>query len=327
MKLGIYGYGNIGKGVELACSQNKDVELVGIFTRRDKNEVKSILGTKVYNVSELQDFKNKIDILAICGGSATELPKMTVELAKDFNVIDTFDTHANIPEHFKNVDKAAKDSGHIAMISCGWDPGMFSLNRLYANALLPNGKDYTFWGKGISQGHSDALRRIKGVIDAKQYTVPVKEVVDKVLNGETPELTTRDKHIRECYVVVEDGADKARIENEIKTMPNYFADYETIVNFISLEELKEKHSGMPHAGFVIRSGNTGKDREHKHIISYNLKLDSNPEFTAMAVVAFARALHKEKKNGMLGCLTVFDIRPRDIIDVSYEELLKHLFGA
>lgn len=324
MKLGIYGYGNIGKGVELACSQNKDVELVGIFTRRDKNEVKSILGTKVYNVSELQDFKNKIDILAICGGSATELPKMTVELAKDFNVIDTFDTHANIPEHFKNVDKAAKDSGHIAMISCGWDPGMFSLNRLYANALLPNGKDYTFWGKGISQGHSDALRRIKGVIDAKQYTVPVKEVVDKVLNGETPELTTRDKHIRECYVVVEDGADKARIENEIKTMPNYFADYETIVNFISLEELKEKHSGMPHAGFVIRSGNTGKDREHKHIISYNLKLDSNPEFTAMAVVAFARALHKEKKNGMLGCLTVFDIRPRDIIDVSYEELLKHM---
>ena len=324
MKLGIYGYGNIGKGVELACSQNKDVELVGIFTRRDKNEVKSILGTKVYNVSELQDFKDKIDILAICGGSATELPKMTVELAKDFNVIDTFDTHANIPEHFKNVDKAAKDSGHIAMISCGWDPGMFSLNRLYANALLPNGKDYTFWGKGISQGHSDALRRIKGVIDAKQYTVPVKEVVDKVLNGETPELTTRDKHIRECYVVVEDGADKARIENEIKTMPNYFADYETIVNFISLEELKEKHSGMPHAGFVIRSGNTGKDNEHKHIISYNLKLDSNPEFTAMAVVAFARALHKEKKNGTFGCLTVFDIRPRDIIDVPYEELLKHM---
>ena len=294
MKLGIYGYGNIGKGVELACSQNKDVELVGIFTRRDKNEVKSILGTKVYNVNELQYFKNKIDILAICGGSATELPKMTVELAKDFNVIDTFDTHANIPEHFKNVDKAAKDSGHIAMISCGWDPGMFSLNRLYANALLPNGKDYTFWGKGISQGHSDALRRIKGIIDAKQYTVPVKEVVDKVLNGETPELTTRDKHIRECYVVIEDGADKSRIENEIKTMPNYFADYETIVNFISLEELKEKHSGMPHAGFVIRSGNTGKDKEHKHIISYNLKLDSNPEFTAMAVVAFARALQKAK---------------------------------
>ena len=324
MKLGIYGYGNIGKGVELACSQNKDVELVGIFTRRDKNEVKSILGTKVYNVNELQDFKDKIDILAICGGSATELPKMTVELAKDFNVIDTFDTHANIPEHFKNVDKAAKDSGHIAMISCGWDPGMFSLNRLYANALLPNGKDYTFWGKGISQGHSDALRRIKGVIDAKQYTVPVKEIVDKVLNGETPELTTRDKHIRECYVVIEDGADKSRIENEIKTMPNYFADYETIVNFISLEELKEKHSGMPHAGFVIRSGNTGKDKEHKHIISYNLKLDSNPEFTAMAVVAFARALHKEKKNGTFGCLTVFDIRPRDIIDVPYEELLKHM---
>ena len=324
MKLGIYGYGNIGKGIELACSQNKDVELVGIFTRRNKNEVKSILGTKVYNVNELQDFKDKIDILAICGGSATELPKMTVELAKDFNVIDTFDTHANIPEHFNSVDKAAKDSGHIAMISCGWDPGMFSLNRLYANALLPNGKGYTFWGKGISQGHSDAIRRIKGVIDAKQYTVPVKEVVDKVLNGETPELTTREKHIRECFVVVEDDADKVSIENEIKTMPNYFADYETIVNFISLEELKEKHSGMPHAGFVVRTGNTGKNKEHKHIISYNLKLDSNPEFTAMAVVAFARALHKEKKNGTLGCLTVFDIRPRDIIDVPYEELLKHM---
>ncbi len=324
MKLGIYGYGNIGKGVELACSQNKDVELVGIFTRRNKEEVKSLLGTKVYSVNELNEFKDKIDILAICGGSATELPKMTVDLAKDFNVIDTFDTHANIPEHFKNVDKAAKDNGHIAMISCGWDPGMFSINRLYANALLPNGKDYTFWGKGISQGHSDAIRRIKGVVDAKQYTVPVKEVVNKVLNGETPELTTRDKHIRECYVVIENDADKVRIENEIKSMPNYFADYETIVNFVSIEELREKHSGMPHAGFVIRSGNTGINNENKHIISYNLKLDSNPEFTAMAVIAFARALYREKMNGTVGCLTVFDIRPRDIIDLPYDELLKHM---
>lgn len=324
MKLGIYGYGNIGKGVELACSQNKDVELVGIFTRRNKEEVKSLLGTKVYSVNELNEFKDKIDILAICGGSATELPKMTVDLAKDFNVIDTFDTHANIPEHFKNVDKAAKDNGHIAMISCGWDPGMFSLNRLYANALLPNGKDYTFWGKGISQGHSDAIRRIKGVVDAKQYTVPLKEVVNKVLNGETPELTTRDKHIRECYVVIENDADKVRIENEIKSMPNYFADYETIVNFVSIEELREKHSGMPHAGFVIRSGNTGINNENKHIISYNLKLDSNPEFTAMAVIAFARALYREKMNGTVGCLTVFDIRPRDIINLPYDELLKHM---
>lgn len=324
MKLGIYGYGNIGKGVELACSQNKDVELVGIFTRRNKEEVKSLLGTKVYSVNELNEFKDKIDILVICGGSATELPKMTVDLAKDFNVIDTFDTHANIPEHFKNVDKAAKDNGHIAMISCGWDPGMFSLNRLYANALLPNGKDYTFWGKGISQGHSDAIRRIKGVVDAKQYTVPVKEVVNKVLNGETPELTTRDKHIRECYVVIENDVDKVKIENEIKSMPNYFADYETIVNFVSIEELREKHNGMPHAGFVIRSGNTGINNENKHIISYNLKLDSNPEFTAMAVIAFARALYREKMNGTVGCLTVFDIRPRDIINLPYDELLKHM---
>lgn len=324
MKIGIYGYGNVGKGVEYACTQNKDVELVGIFTRRDKNSIKSELGTKIYNVSELADFKEKIDVLAICGGSATELPTMTVELAKDFNVIDTFDTHANIPVHFKNVDKAAKESGHIAMISCGWDPGMFSLNRLYANALLPNGVDYTFWGKGISQGHSDAIRRIKGVVDAKQYTVPVKEVVDKILNGETPELSTRQKHLRECYVVVEDGADKNKVEQEIKNMPNYFLDYDTTVNFISLDELKEKHSGMPHAGFVIRTGTTGKNNEHKNTISYNLKLDSNPEFTAMAVVAFARALYKEKQNGVVGCLTVFDIRPRDLINISYDELLKHI---
>ncbi len=324
MKLGIYGYGNVGKGVEYACAQNKDVELVGIFTRRDKSEVKSQLENKVYSVSELKDFKDKIDILIICGGSATELPTMTVDLAKDFNVIDTFDTHANIPTHFKNVDKSAKDSGHIAMISCGWDPGMFSLNRLYANALLPTGVDYTFWGKGISQGHSDAIRRIKGVIDAKQYTVPVKEVVDRILKGETPELSTRQKHLRECYVVVEEGADKEKIAEEIKNMPNYFADYDTTVNFISKEELIEKHSGMPHAGFVIRTGTTGKEGEHKHTISYNLKLDSNPEFTAMATVAFARALYKEKLNGTVGCLTVFDIRPRDLINMSYEELLKHM---
>ena len=324
MKLGIYGYGNVGKGVEYACAQNKDVELVGIFTRRDKNLVKSELGSPIYNASELKDFKDEIDVLILCGGSATELPTMTVELAKDFNVIDTFDTHANIPVHFKNVDKVAKENGHIAMISCGWDPGMFSLNRLYANALLPNGIDYTFWGKGISQGHSDAIRRIEGVLDAKQYTVPVESVVKRILNGETPELTTRDKHLRECYVVAKEGADKNKIEQEIKNMPNYFADYDTTVHFISLEELKEKHSGMPHAGFVIRTGTTGKGGEHKHTISYNLKLDSNPEFTAMAVVAFARALCKEKMNGVTGCLTVFDIRPRDLINLSYDELLSHM---
>ena len=324
MKLGIYGYGNIGKGVELACSQNKDVELVGIFTRRDKNTVTPLLNTKVYNASELNDFKNKIDVVAVCGGSATELPTMTPTLAKDFNVIDTFDTHAKIFEHFNNVDKVAKETKHVALISCGWDPGMFSLNRLYANVLLPYGKDYTFWGRGISQGHSDAIRRIDGVLDAKQYTVPVEDVVKKIQNGETPELTVRQKHIRECYVVIKDGADKNKIEKEIKTMPNYFDEYDTIVNFISLEELKKNHSGMPHAGFVIRTGSTGKDNEHKHTISYNLNLDSNPEFTAQAIVAFARALYKEYQRGTTGCMTALDIKPRDLYQGSYEELLKHM---
>ena len=323
MKLGIYGYGNIGKGVELACSQNKDVELFGIFSRRDKNTIKPLLNTKVYNANEISNFKNEIDVLAICGGSATELPTMTPELAKDFNVIDTFDTHAKIYEHFQNVDKVAKANDHIALISCGWDPGMFSLNRLYANVLLPNGKDYTFWGRGISQGHSDALRRIEGVLDAKQYTVPIENAVTRVLNGETPDLTIKEKHKRECFVVLKDGADKNKVENEIKTMPNYFADYETIVHFISKEELDKNHSGMPHAGFVVRTGNTGKDNEHKHTISYNLKLDSNPEFTAQAVVAFSRALYKEYNDGNRGCLTVFDIKPKYLYGGSYDDLLKH----
>lgn len=323
MKLGIYGYGNIGKGVELACSQNKDIELIGIFTRRDKNSVKSILGTKVYSADEVMDFKDKIDVLAICGGSATELPTMTPKLARDFNVIDTFDTHAKIPEHFHNVDKEAKESKHVALISCGWDPGMFSLNRLYANVLLPNGKDYTFWGRGISQGHSDAIRRIEGVLDAKQYTVPVESAVKRILDGEMPELTTRQKHIRECYVVVKNGYDKDEIEKKIKTMPNYFDEYDTIVNFVTLDELNKNHSGMPHAGFVIRTGTTGKDNEHKHTISYNLKLDSNPEFTAEALVSFSRALYKEYKRGTTGCLTVLDIRPKDLSINSYDELLKH----
>ncbi len=323
MKLGIYGYGNIGKGVELACQQNSDIELFGIFTRRDKNTVKSILGTKVYNASEAINFKNEIDVMVVCGGSATELPTMTPELAKDFNVIDTFDTHANIYEHFHNVDKIAKENNHIALISCGWDPGMFSLNRLYANVLLPNGTDYTFWGRGISQGHSDAIRRIKGVIDAKQYTVPVESNVNRILAGETLKLTTREKHIRECYVVIENDSDKDRIENEIKTMPNYFDEYDTYVHFITLDELKKNHSEMPHAGFVIRTGTTGKDNEHRHTISYNLKLDSNPEFTAAVVVAFSRALYKEKKQGTIGCLTVLDIRPRDLYNGNYDELLRH----
>ena len=324
MKLGIYGYGNVGKGVELACSQNKDIELVGIFTRRDKSNVTPLLNTKVYNASEVKNFKDKIDVMAICGGSATELPIMTPNLAKDFNVIDTSDTHAKIYEHFHNVDKAAKENSHVALISCGWDPGMFSLNRLYANVLLPNGKDYTFWGRGISQGHSDAIRKIDGVLDAKQYTVPLDDAVKKVINGETPELTVRQKHLRECYVVVKDGADKNKIENEIKSMPNYFDEYDTIVNFISSDELKKNHSGMPHAGFVIRTGTTGKNNEHKHTISYNLKLDSNPEFTAQTIVAFSRALYKEYQRGTTGCLTAFDIRPRDLFADDYSELLKHM---
>lgn len=322
MRLGIYGYGNVGKGVECAAAQNKDIEVVGIFTRRDKNTIKSIFGNKVYNANEIKDFKDKIDILAICGGSATELPTMTVELAKDFNVIDTFDTHKKIPEHFANVDKVARENNHIAMISCGWDPGMFSLNRVYAEALLPNGKGYTFWGRGISQGHSDAIRRIEGVIDARQYTVPVQSVIDSIKKGETKDYTTREMHKRECYVVADANADKAKIEQEIKSMPNYFADYDTTVNFISLEELKAKHNEMPHAGVVIRAGSTGKDNEHKHSISYSLSLDSNPEFTAMAVVAFARAMNKERERGTIGCLTVFDIRPRDLLNKDYQELIK-----
>ena len=323
MKIGIFGYGNIGKGVELATTQNKDVELVGIFTRRNKNDVKSILNTPVYGADELKSFKDKIDILAVCGGSATELPVLTVELAKDFNVIDTFDTHANVTEHFNNVDKVARENKHVALISCGWDPGLFSLNRLYGDVFLPNGKGYTFWGRGISQGHSDAIRHIKGVVDARQYTVPIENALDRIRKGETPELTTREMHLRECFVVVEEGADKNKIENEIKNMPNYFKDYDTIVNFVSLEELRKNHSGMPHAGYVFRTGTTGKENENKHTLCYNLNIDSNPEFTSQVLIAYARALDKEYKRGTVGCLTVFDIRPRDLSIKPYEELLKH----
>ena len=285
MRLGILGYGNLGKGIECAVRQNADVELKAVFTRRDPATVKiQTAGVPVYHVDEVEAHKDEIDVLVICGGSATDLPKQTPEYAKYFNVIDSFDTHANIPQHFANVDKAAKENGHIALISAGWDPGMFSLNRMYANAILPDGKDYTFWGKGVSQGHSDAIRRVEGVKDGKQYTIPVEAALEAVRNGENPELTTRQKHTRECFVVLEEGADAKKVEETIKNMPNYFADYDTTVHFISEEELKEKHSGIPHGGFVIRSGKTGWDNENTHVIEYSLKLDSNPEFTSCVII-------------------------------------------
>ena len=324
MKIGIYGYGNLGKGVECAILQNPDAELVGIFTRREPASIKTLTGAKVYSTSDILAFKDAIDVLIICGGSATDLPVLTPELAKNFNVIDSFDTHAKIPEHFENVDKAARESGHTALISAGWDPGLFSLNRLYASCVLPDGKDYTFWGRGVSQGHSDAIRRIDGVKDARQYTVPVEDALKRVRSGEMPELNTREKHTRECYVVAEEGADKARIENEIKTMPNYFADYDTTVTFITEEELKKNHSAIPHGGFVIRTGKTGLHGEHSHVIEYSLNLDSNPEFTSSAIVAFARAVDKKHKKGENGCYTVFDIAPTELSPLSGEEIRKHM---
>ena len=325
MKIGIYGYGNLGKGVECAIMQNPDAELVAVFTRRDPDSVKIITPTaEVVKADRVLEYKDRIDVLIICGGSATDLPVMTPELAKTFNVIDSFDTHARIPEHFRNVDKAAKENGNIALISAGWDPGMFSVNRLMASAILPEGKDYTFWGRGVSQGHSDAIRRIDGVIDARQYTCPVEEAMNKVRAGENPELTTREKHTRECFVVAEDGADKEKIENEIKTMPNYFADYDTTVTFISMEELQRDHKGIPHGGSVIRTGVTGKDRENKEIIEYKLTLDSNPEFTASVILCYARAICRMRSRGETGCKTVFDVAPRDMSAVSYEEMLAHM---
>ena len=321
IRIGILGYGNLGKGVECAIKHNPDMELKAVFTRRDPSTL-SILteGAKVYSVNDAPAMKDEIDVLIICGGSATDLPKQTPEMAKYFNVIDSFDTHARIPEHFEAVDKAAKESGHIGLISVGWDPGMFSLNRLYANAILPGGKDYTFWGKGVSQGHSDAVRRIAGVKDAKQYTIPVESALEAVRNGENPELTTRQKHTRECFVVLEEGADAARVEEEIKTMPNYFADYDTTVHFISEEELKANHSGIPHGGFVLRSGVTGWEKENKHLIEYSLKLDSNPEFTSSVILAYARAAYRLHKEGQTGCKTVFDIAPAYLSPKSAEEL-------
>ena len=325
MKLAILGYGNLGRGVEAAIKQNDDMELVAVFTRRDPKTVNILTeNAKVLHVDEAKNYKDEIDVLIICGGSATDLPVQTPQFAKYFNVIDSFDTHAKIPEHFTNVDSAAKENGKIGIISVGWDPGMFSLNRLYANAILTNGCDYTFWGKGVSQGHSDAIRRIEGVIDARQYTVPVESAVESVRNGENPDLTTRQKHTRECFVVAEDGADKARIENEIKTMPNYFADYDTTVHFITMDEMKKNHSALPHGGLVIRSGKTGWNGENTNIIEYKLTLDSNPEFTACVLVAYARAAYKLNKAGESGCKTVFDIPPALLSSQSPEELRAHL---
>ena len=324
MKIAIYGYGNLGRGVECAVRQNSDAELVGVFTRRAPETVKTRTGVPVYAASSAADFKDKVDVLIICGGSATDLPTMTPALAENFNVLDSFDTHAKIPEHFANVDAAAKKSGHIALISAGWDPGLFSLNRLYASAMLPQGSDYTFWGRGVSQGHSDAIRRVPGVVDARQYTVPIEAALDAVRSGSCPELTTRQKHLRECYVVAEEGADKAAIENAIKTMPNYFADYDTTVTFISKEELEKNHSGLPHGGFVIRTGKTGLNGEHTHTIEYKLTLDSNPEFTSNALVAFARAIDRMHKRGVTGCKTVFDVAPADLSILSPEELRAHM---
>ena len=320
MKLAIYGYGNLGRGVECAAARAEDAELIGVFTRRDPASVKARSGVPVYRAEDIGSFKDKIDVLVICGGSATDLPAMTPALAKDFNVLDSFDTHASIPEHFARVDAAAKESGHIALISAGWDPGMFSLNRLYASSILPDGRDYTFWGRGVSQGHSDAIRRIDGVKDARQYTVPVPEALERVRRGENPTLTVREKHTRECYVVAEEGADLARIEREIKEMPHYFDEYDTTVTFITQEELNRDHRGIPHGGEVIRTGTTGWDGENKHVIEYSLKLDSNPEFTASVLVAFARALDRKFRRGETGCRTVFDVAPADLSPLSPEEL-------
>lgn len=325
IKIGILGYGNLGKGVECAIKHNEDMELAAVFTRRDPATVHILHeDVPVCHSDTILEWKDKIDVLIICGGSATDLPVQTPHYAQYFNVIDSFDTHARIPEHYENVDAAAKKSGHIAIISVGWDPGMFSLNRMYANALLPGGRDYTFWGPGVSQGHSDAIRRIEGVADARQYTIPVPESLKAVENGENPELTTRQKHTRDCYVVLKEGADPEKVKEAIVTMPNYFSDYDTTVTFISQEELNEKHAGIPHGGFVIRSGKTGWNDEHNHIIEYQLKLDSNPEFTSGVLVAYARAACRMNRDGLTGAKTVFDVAPAYILNMSPEEMRAHL---
>lgn len=323
-RIGIVGYGNLGRGTEIAVAAAEDMELAAVFTRRDPESVSVLTkDVPVVNIKEIANWKDNIDVLILCGGSATDLPVQTPEYAKMFNVIDSFDTHARIPEHFKNVDEAAKQGGHIAMISVGWDPGLFSLNRVYANAILPDGKDYTFWGKGVSQGHSDAVRRINGVKNAKQYTIPVESALEAVRNGEDPELSTRDKHLRECFVVLEEGADAAEVEKQIKEMPNYFADYNTIVHFIDEDEFKANHSGMAHGGFVFRSGRTGVNKENKHIIEYRIKLDSNPEFTTSVLIAYARAAKRMADEGQTGCKTVFDVPPAYLCTQSGDELRAH----
>lgn len=320
MRIAIYGYGNLGRGVECAVRQNPDMEMVGVFTRRDPSTVKTLTGIPVYAAERVAEFGDAIDVLILCGGSATDLPTMTPMLARQFHVVDSFDTHAKIPEHFAAVDAAACESGHVALIAAGWDPGLFSLNRLYASAILPQGQDYTFWGRGVSQGHSDAIRRIEGVQDARQYTVPVKAAVEAVRRGENPVLSTRQKHIRECYVVAKEGADKARIEREIVSMPNYFADYDTTVTFITQEQLDAQHKGLPHGGMVIRTGVTGVEEEHKHCIEYHLTLESNPEFTASVLVAYARAVFRKAQKGERGCITVFDVAPAELSMLSGAQL-------
>ena len=325
IRIGIFGYGNLGRGVECAVRQNPDMELVAVFTRRDPATLKlNTAGVAAVCADDVAAWTDKIDVMIICGGSATDLPVQTPALTKLFNVVDSFDTHARIPEHFDRVDAAASESGKVAMISVGWDPGMFSLNRLLGEAILPEGKAYTFWGKGVSQGHSDAIRRVEGVADGKQYTIPVEAALDAVRAGTAPELTTREKHLRECFVVPKEGADLARIEKEIKEMPNYFADYDTTVHFITAEELKRDHSGIPHGGFVIRSGKTGRDLEHNHIIEYSLKLDSNPEFTSSVLVAYARAAHRMNSEGLKGCKTVLDVPPAYLSPKTGAELRKEL---
>ena len=325
IRIGIFGYGNLGRGVESAVAQNSDMELAAVFTRRDPSAVKlRTAGVPVLHADMIGEMADRIDVMILCGGSATDLPVQTPALAKRFDVVDSFDTHAKIPQHFENVDAAAREGGHVAMISVGSDPGLFSLNRLLGNAILPDGKDYTFWGKGVSQGHSDAIRRIEGVADGKQYTIPVQAALDAVRSGADPDLSVREKHIRECFVVAKEGADKARIEKEIKEMPNYFADYDTTVHFITAEELRRDHSGIPHGGFVIRSGKTGFDLEHKHIIEYRLKLDSNPEFTSSVLVAYARAAYRMSREGMCGCKTVLDVPPAYLSPKTGAELRKEL---
>ncbi len=325
IRIGIIGYGNLGKGVEYSIMQNPDMELCGVFTRRDPKTITPITnGVNVYTMEDIPSMKGKIDVMILCGGSATDLPVQGPKYAEMFNIVDSFDTHAKIPEYFENCDKASKVGNNISVISVGWDPGMFSINRLYAGCVLPNGTDYTFWGKGVSQGHSDAIRRVEGVKNAKQYTVPVDSAIEAVRSGSEPEFTTREKHLRICYVVANEGADKAKIEEEIKTMPNYFADYDTTVNFISEEELNRDHSGIPHGGFVIRSGKTGENNANTHIIEYSLKLDSNPEFTSSVLVCYARAAHRLSQRGQAGCKTVFDIAPGDLSIESPETLRKNL---